>query len=238
MKKISLMAMFLLLVCSICTASFSPSKMKIGDVDGQWTYIGRYCADNCTTLKEWVMFAQPYNEQAEKMGVMDVYFYHAHKTGINLYSTGINEEGAGCLKYLVEKTGEKYQRGYNCILKLVKLDKKGNPLRKPGLEGSTMLLSFVGYPGPQGFFRCKIMHYRVYDALTHQLISDVNAKDNLKLEEILNRGVQDYTTQYEQAMYKKYGKDVYRDKINSNMYWKAASMSNCPVTPYVREDEG
>ena len=229
MKKICVMAMFLLLICSICTASFSPSKMKIGDVDGEWTYIGRYRTDDrdFTTLKEWVMFAQPYNEQTEKTGVVDVYFYHVHKTDVNLYTTGINEEGVGCIKYLVENTGETYQRGYNCILKLVKLDKKGNPLRKPGIEGSTMLLSFIGYPGPQGFLRCKIMHYRAYDALTHQLISDVNAKDNSEVNMMLNDGVE-YHNKYIEKMHKKYGNNGYK---LFDMYWKAASISNCPITP-------
>ena len=42
MKKICIMVMLLLILCTTCIASQSPSKMKIGDTDGQWTYIGIY----------------------------------------------------------------------------------------------------------------------------------------------------------------------------------------------------
>ena len=224
MKKICMMVMFLFLLCATCTASFSPPKMKIGDVDGQWTYIGRYRAqvgDN-KTLKELILFSQPYNEQTETEGVFDVYYYHVH-------NSSANEEGAGCKRHKIEQTGETYHSLYNCILKLVQLDKTGKPIRKSGDDGATMVVSVIAYQGAQGL-RFKILHYRTYETMSNKLILDADARNNQKLEEILNRGIAYYFL-YEQEMFKKYGKDAYRDKIKSNMFWRAASVSNCPLTP-------
>ena len=195
--------------------STEATKMKIGDVDGQWTYIGRYGipGDATVTIINFVLYAQPY--QTEKMnveGLYDVYFYHVHGELNN------QEEGVGCRRYTDERTGEsKNLLGYNCVLKLVPLDKTGKPILKSGPDGATLIVSVIGGPsGPQQIFRLYLTHYRAYDAISHQLLSDVKDLN------VINRGLR--ISDQAHNMLNKYGDKEFGD----NMYRRAARMSNCP----------
>ena len=218
MKKICMIVMFLLILCSTCMASYSPSKIKIGDTDGQWTYIGRYEVpetDSFTT-REFVLYAQPYNMQKEKTKdgyLYDVYFYHVHSN--DWYS---QEEGVGCGWYRNEKTGEiMYQKAYNCVFKLIPLDKTGKPILKSGYNGATIIISITGRPhGPQQIFRLSLTHYRTYDAISHQLLSDIKDLNALNRTNKISDN--------EHNMLNKFGDRSFGD----NVYRRAARMSNCP----------
>lgn len=214
-----MMVMFMLLICSICAASVSPSKMKIGDVEGQWTYIGRYGVPSRVTIKEFVLYAQPHPN-----GGFDVYFYHKH--GNDLYN---QEDGVGCCKYTNETTGESYQSGYNCVLKLVPVDETGKPILKSGSDGATIILSLTGHPrGPQQIFRLDLTRYRTYDAISHKLLLDIK-------EDSSNHSLNSVTRNSSQG-HNVLGKDGDKE-FGDNMYRRAARMSNCPLKPFVRDDE-
>lgn len=218
MKKLFMMVMLLLLFCSTCIASYSPSKMKIGDVDGQWTYIGRYSAPKNFSgyIKDFVLYAQPYNMQTEQTkgrNMYDVYFYHVHNN--ELYN---QEEGVGCRWYVDEKTGATYRLEYNCVLKLVLLDATGKPVLESGPDGQTIIVSITGRPhGPQQIFRLELTHCCTYDAVSHQLLSDI--KDFNELNRVSRISSQAHN------ILNKFGDKEFGD----NMYRRAARMSNCPV---------
>lgn len=197
--------------------STEATKMKIGDVDGQWTYVGRYGIPEGSrvTIKEFIMYAQPY--QAEKRngdGLHDVYFYHVH--GNDLYS---QEEGVGCRRYTDERTGESYLLGYNCVLKMVPLDETGKPILKSGPDGATVILTLTGRPhGPQQIYRLSLDRYRAYDAISHQLLVDIKEAPGSQLNSV------DRISGQAHSMLNKYGDKEFGD----NMYRRAARMSNCP----------
>ena len=200
--------------------STDTTKLKIGDVDGQWTYIGRYGLPEGSnvTIKEFVLYAQPFH--TEKMNVAalhDVYFYHVH--GTDLYS---QEEGVGCAWYTDERTGKKWKTGYNCVFKLVPLDRAGKPILESGPDGATIILSVIGRPhGPQQIFRLNLARYRTYDAISHQLLLDVKDAPNNSLNRVSQKTLRNGQLH---NMLNEYGAKDFGD----NMYRRAARMSNCP----------
>ena len=202
--------MLLLILCSTCIASHSPSKMKIGDTDGQWTYIGRYKSPEIKspTIKDFILYAQPCADTDEMKDYnYDVYFYHEHNK--EYYN---QKDGVGCGWYKNEIT---YQKAYNCVIKLIPLDRTGKPILVSGSDGETIIVSITGYPrGPQQIFVLDVTSCRTYDAISHQLLTD------------LKNGLNDVSriSDNEHNMLNKFGDRSFGD----NVYRRAARMSNCP----------
>ena len=213
MKKICIMVMLLLILCTTCIASQSPSKMKIGDTDGQWTYIGIYKSPEIKspTIKDFILYAQPRADTDKPKDYnYDVYFHHVHNK--EYYN---QKDGVGCGWYKNEQTGEMLQKAYNCVIKLIPLDKTGKPILVSGPDGETIILSITGYPrGPQQIFALNLTSCRTYDAISHQLITD--------LKEGLNNVSR--ISGNEHNILNKFGDKSFGD----NVYRRAARMSNCP----------
>lgn len=213
MKKICTIVMLLLLLCTTCVASQSPSKMKIGDTDGQWTYIGIYKSPEIEspTIKDFILYAQPCANTDETRNYnYDVYFYHVHNK--EYYN---QKDGVGCGWYKNEQTGEMFQKAYNCVIKLIPVDKTGKPILVSGPDGETIIISVTGYPrGPQQVFALNLTSCHTYDAISHQLLTDI--KEGLNNVSRISDN--------EHNILNKFGDRSFRD----NVYRRAARMSNCP----------
>ena len=161
MKKMFVVVMVLISVCSSGFAGLAPLPHAIGSVDGEWVYMGRFLQyQPSPTLLEWETRLVPYTKSGEIDNLFDVYFYHEHSG---------SGEGQGC-KFMRLPSGEILKSRYACVLKIVPLDRSGQRIQKSGQQYATRLLSMEGKA--KGAFAIRVVRLRMYDNVTHSLIGD------------------------------------------------------------------
>ena len=191
------------LFTSACFAALVPQPMPIGASDDGWVYLGRFIGpDYFSSILEWETNMHRYTGFAEANNLFDVYYYHSH------YGTG---DGEGC--YMVTSNNGAWHYGFSCVIKCVSLDQKARPKHLSGLNHGIFLFSMTG--GAKGVFSARVDRFRVFDSVTHQLLSDNRREQNPRLN----------------GNFKDYENSVLQYRNNSPYYIAMHMTKSCPVKP-------